>query len=125
MPMFREFDNGPLFRNPIAHANDPSTSHEAARRIDELGTRSRHADVIYREIERRPLQTAPEIAHECGLEEYQVRRRLTDLKDAGRIRGSNMRKCRIKGTNMITWEIKNAARARGVRRAPQGDGPGE
>lgn len=71
------------FTNPIAHSHDPGTSHRAAARAEKF--RSTHAERVYQAIAATQGRTAPELAQALKMGEYQVRRRLTDLRQAGRI----------------------------------------
>lgn len=47
------------------------------------------------------------LAH-TPLSEYQVRRRLTDLLHAGKVRQGEARLCSAKGTKMVTWFPREA-----------------
>lgn len=47
--------------NPIAHAHDPATSHEAAALHTESGHRQRNADLVRRLVTRHPGRTAAEL----------------------------------------------------------------
>lgn len=91
------------FRNPIAHTDDPSSSREAAAKAEQTGMRKRHADRVERLVAENPGETACELAAKSDLGEYQIRRRLTDLLQAGRIVRGPQRKCSVKGTTMVTW----------------------
>ena len=93
------------FRNPITHRDDPETSKEAAERIQNSGARQTHAGIglaTGRDLQR---LTAPEIAERCGLGEYQVRRRLTDLRSARKVSMASARICAVKGTRLATWVL--------------------
>ena len=91
---------------PIAtHRNDPSTSRAAERRFAATGTRATHCQRVLSVVKRYPCMTAIELLPWLGLTEYQVRRRLTDLKNMHRIRIAGTRRCGVKGTTMSTWEV--------------------
>ncbi len=96
------------FTNPISHTDDPGTSAEAAAIITANGMRARHAERILVMIRAHPESTAIELAsHQTGeerLNEYQIRRRLVDLEDAGKVQKGPARACRIRGTKMVTWK---------------------
>jgi hypothetical protein len=94
----------------LSHATDPATSSEAIARLDASGERQRHADIVLAAVRSHPGSTAPELAAACGLEEYQVRRRLTDLKNVARVWQGLARRCRVKGTRMMTWFVVQAQR---------------
>jgi Fic family protein len=67
-----------------SHSDDPDTSKAAERHVTESGSRSAHANIVRHELLKEPTGlTAPEIAERTELEEYQVRRRLTDLRKTG------------------------------------------
>ena len=101
--MWRPRQDGPLFGNAVAHRADPVTSHDAAAKVTASGARQRHADIVLATLDEHPDCTAPELARKCGLEEYQVRRRLTDLLQAGAATQGQPRACRVKGSRMVTW----------------------
>lgn len=97
-----------LFAQPRARATDPQTSHDAAaRHAPQAGT---NAAVILRVVRQCPGQTAVEI-HSCYLpsehiatiNRHEVSRRLAGLERDGLVRKGDARKCRVKGTSMVTW----------------------
>lgn len=92
-----------LFSNPIAHTNDPTTSHLAADKITKSGKRVKHADIVLDLVQRFPDSTAVELVEQGSLREYQVRRRLTDLMHAGKVVRGAGRECRVRGSQMVTW----------------------
>lgn len=93
---------GPLFTNPIAHTDDPATSHQAAATANRV-FRMGHSRVVLNAVINNPGLTACELIKPSGLKEYQVRRRLTDLKAAGQIVTARIRKCAVRRTSMVTW----------------------
>lgn len=96
-----------LFDNPIVHANDPETSRLAARRVVKTGARNKQAAKVLELVTKYADATAVELM-ECScdeLDEYQVRRRLTDLEQAGLIVKSGARLCRSRGSKMTTWKV--------------------
>ena len=64
---------------PASHRADPATSHRAEARA--RGGRITHAQLILEAVRVCPGSTAPELMEITRLREYQVRRRLSDLKD--------------------------------------------
>jgi len=60
-------------------------------------------EIVFDAVEEHPACTAAEIQGHTELTEYQVRRRLTDLKNQGKVRQGEVRTCRVKGTKMVTW----------------------
>ena len=70
---------------PVVHKYDPSTSFKAEAKINKNGMRTNHAHIILRAVTCHPGLTALELAARLHMTEYQVRRRLSDLKNAGKI----------------------------------------
>ena len=101
--MMRSTDPGPLFA-PIVHTNDPTTSHEAAVNATRHFRRG-HARLVLQAVADHPGWTACELAEVLGMGEYQVRRRLTDLKHDSHISQEPARACRVKGSRMVTWVV--------------------
>jgi hypothetical protein len=94
---------------PIAHNNDPATSHEAAELVTASGTREKHALIVLDLLRRNEGLTAIELWHaaddetQAELKEPQeVRRRLSDMLGS-RVRQGPSRKCRVRNTTMVTW----------------------
>ena len=96
----------PIFP-PASHRNDPATSHEAEAAVTKSGQRATHALLVLRELKANPAGlTAPEIAAMLRLEIYQVRRRLTDLKDAGLVeRTDRVRVWGKTGRGQCVWRV--------------------
>ena len=91
---------------PLAHTTDPSSSHEAVERHTKSGRRVTNCERVYGVVKRYPGWTAKElsyfgIAHR--IDAHELRRRLTDLKNQGRIERGEQRTCRIAGTKACTW----------------------
>jgi len=87
-----------LFEPPLARDTDPMTSHEAAEKMVKSGALSRQEQEVYSEIvlyeERirnlRPYPenkgvTAKEIANWSGLNYWMIQRRLSGLRNKGKI----------------------------------------
>lgn len=98
--------------NPIAHANDPATSHAAADAVTRSGRRDRHCQLVLDLVRRHPGRTAVELwsmadldAREELAELQEVRRRLTDLAATGRVVRGPSRNCGVRGSLMVTWWI--------------------
>ncbi len=87
----------------LRHNDDPSSSHEAIADHDASGIRQAHMEKVYSCVAAHPDSTAGEMVPWLMLDEYQIRRRLTDLKNAKRIFPGLQRKCKVKGTTMVTW----------------------
>jgi len=69
---------------PVSHRRDPETSRKAEARMNR-GPRVSHAEMVLAAVKAHPGITAPELMVVTRLGEYQVRRRLSDLKDIGKI----------------------------------------
>ena len=69
---------------PASHSNDPLTSRKAEARMNR-GPRVSHAETVLAAVRAHPGITAPELMVVTRLGEYQIRRRLSDLKDLGKI----------------------------------------
>ena len=82
---------------------DPITSREAAQAITASGRRQSIQNICLEYIHNHPGQTAGEIGDGTGLGHLKVWRRLSDLKNQGRI---VMGEPRIwHGTRQSTWHI--------------------
>jgi hypothetical protein len=70
------------YRNPIAHRNDPASSHEAADAIDRSGARGTHCGIVLDAVKAHPGLTSAELVEHVGhgIDLTECRRRLTDLK---------------------------------------------
>ncbi len=106
---------------PLAHTDGPATSHEAVERHTESGGRATHCYTVYQLVHEHPHRTSRElyaclrIVLYCGemggrlgktepdIDLTELRRRLTDLKNQGRIVQGESRKCRVAGTRAVTW----------------------
>lgn len=98
----------------LSHSHDPATSPKAVRDLNDSGGRAIHAKIVYDMVEAHPFSTAPEIQKHTGLDEYQVRRRLTDLKNQGKVQRGQTRTCSIKGSSMTTWTSVLASKQRSL-----------
>ncbi len=72
------------FYPPASHKTDPATSKKAEARVNRR-SRGAHAAIVLEAVKAHPGMTAPELMTITRLGEYQVRRRLSDLKDAGSV----------------------------------------
>lgn len=86
-----------------ARRTDPSTSHQAARNVEALGTASDQRSACLREVWRKPGQTAAEIAAAVGLERHAPSRRLPELREVGSVMNGHARMCNVQGTQSMTW----------------------
>ncbi len=70
---------------PAASTNDPATAHQAAEDITKSGKRKLHVDICYEQVCTTPGKTAGEYGELTGLGHVPAQRRLSDLKNLGRI----------------------------------------
>lgn len=93
---------------PKAHRHDPVSSHNAARAARKFA--HGHATRVLAAVRAFPLSTSAELAEAIRMDLYQVRRRLTDLLDAGQIRRidptDNTVPCRVGGKRVCRWEVR-------------------
>ena len=98
--------------NHLSHSDDPETSREAIENLESSGIRATHAEMVLQAVREHPGRTGSEIAKALGLELYQVRRRLSDLKAAGRVQHGEIRACEVNGTRMATWVLPGQGEVR-------------
>ena len=84
----------------LARHTDPSTSHEAAERVERSGRGKTQQGICRDEVYRQPGQTSGEIAQATGLDRYVVSRRLSEIKS---IRKGAARECTVLGSRQVTW----------------------
>lgn len=102
-----------IFDPPAYHvATDPPTSKEALDDHERSGRRERNKVTVENLVRQFPLRTAIELwslssdDEQAQLKEPQeIRRRLFDLHKTGRVHQRPSRKCAIRGTKQITWEV--------------------
>ncbi len=88
------------------HSGDPLPSQMAAEKMTNSAKHEKHSRIVYELVEATPDSTAIELlASQDGLTEYQIRRRLTDLKQSGAVATGFFRKCKVRGTDMLTWRV--------------------
>jgi predicted ArsR family transcriptional regulator len=80
----------------------PGPSQDAAKAIS--GTAARMRAMVLQKIAQRPA-TADEIAHELGLSVLSVRPRVSELKRAGEIRQTTMRRKNDSGMTATVWQL--------------------
>lgn len=93
---------------------DPTTSHDAAFRVERSGKaadqRTRCLDALKR-IGR--AATSAELARAMGVDRHVTARRLPELRDGGLVRQGEKRECEVLGTECLTWEPKVEGEADG------------
>jgi hypothetical protein len=86
---------------------DPSTSHEAADRMNRSGTAKRNAAAVLALVKAHPWLTSRELSElpDCPttIDRHEVARRCADLEKAGAIRKGPKRLCKAAGTKAVTW----------------------
>ena len=93
--------------SPRARNTDPASSHEAAQR-QKQGRANSDGMIVLACVKAMPGATSAELAAFYGLDRYMVSRRCPDLADPERnlIRRGEIRKCKVLGTNAVTWWLK-------------------
>lgn len=86
-----------------ARSTDPATSSAAARSAESSGAASDQRRLCLAEVQRKPGQTAAEIALMVGLERHAPSRRLPELRAAGLVVNGAPRTCRVVGRASLTW----------------------
>jgi predicted HTH transcriptional regulator len=87
---------------PISRPTDPETSAESEEIITESGARTTLMEQCLEFVQRYPGHTAGEIGERTGLGHDRVWRRLSDLKNLGRIVQGPPK--RWQGRSQVTWE---------------------
>ena len=87
----------------LYRVDDPHTSGMAADELDASGGRLKHAEMVFAAVCSNRGATAAEIGVITGLGHIEAQRRLSDLKNAHRVRQGAARACRVKGSRMVTW----------------------
>lgn len=94
-----------LFRSlpPATHRVDPPSAAEAERRHTRSGRRARNLERVREALRQLPGHTGAELAASMGMDTYEVRRRLSDLKNRGEAKQGPPRECDVAGTRAATW----------------------
>jgi hypothetical protein len=96
-----------LFWPPASHRNDPETSQEAEDSINASGSRASHCDHIFEVVKEHPGLTAGAIGvlteDMIELVGAAVWKRLSDLKNRGRVRQGQTRVFEGSGRRQVTW----------------------
>lgn len=87
----------------LVRNNSPETSREALAQHEQSGNRETHLRIVLECVRENPGLTATQLCELLPLGEYQVRRRLTDLRNQELIRRGDEVRCPIRGTLMVTW----------------------
>ena len=92
-----------LFAKTHTHKGDPETSTAAAHAAQSLV--DSHKSTIMDVLRRLGPQAVEEVAGHCALESLQVTRRMSDLKNDGRVRDSGLRHRNANGRQAVRWEL--------------------
>ena len=71
---------------PVSRGNNPESSHEAEKSINESGKRKSHSDMILKVVEEFPGMVTSAVCDRSGLGQMEGRKRLSDLKAKGLIK---------------------------------------
>jgi hypothetical protein len=86
---------------------DPSTSHEAADRMNRSGTARRNAAAVLVLVKAHPWLTSRELSElpDCPptIDRVEMARRLPDLERAGKVKQGPKRTCKAAGSKAVTW----------------------
>lgn len=87
----------------LYRADNPVTSKEAAESFEESGSRAEHMQIVKEAVFAHPGLTSSELPKYTSLDQYQVRRRLSDLKNEHWIKQGEPRKCTVAKRRMVPW----------------------
>lgn len=106
-----------LFNYKRYRKTDPVSSRLAAERSAKPAETNRQ--ILLETVRKHPGCTSVELSLLSGIERVETSRRLSDLFDDGKgpLCHGNIRKCNVKHTMMLTWNLRDDNRAT--------DGPGE
>lgn len=93
---------------PLASPADPVTSHDAGERHERSGRLGRNAEIVFAIVRDNPGLTSVEIfsaQDRSSLDRHEVSRRLSDLRNAGRVRQGAAKECSIKRVAMVSWFV--------------------
>lgn len=91
---------------PASHKTDPWTSRAAEQEHTASGQREHNIERVLRAVQMARGATADDIAEATGLDVYETRRRLSDLKNSGRlVQGSAVVRTNARGNSrpVVTW----------------------
>ncbi len=91
------------FTTTHAHRHDPDTSHEAARAAQ--GMAERHKVIICAALFWRGL-TSQEISDICELDYHPVARRMSDLREDGKVMATGETRPSPGGRRATVWRLK-------------------
>lgn len=109
-----EYPSDPFRRGnrpaPLAAQADPSTSHEAAARLEATGKLNAQCEAVFELVKRWPGRTSAELEaaakeHGIDIDRPTIARRLPDLAKAGKVYQGAACLCEAHGTKAVTWWV--------------------
>ncbi len=91
---------------PMARANDPASSFEAADHMVVSGKRGEQLGAVLDVVTANPGHTSLELTLHCELDRYQIARRLPELEEMELVRRGDVRKCDVGTRTGVTWWVK-------------------
>jgi hypothetical protein len=90
---------------PVSRNTDPISSKLAELEINQTGQRLKHIQLALRLVILHPARTTRELANFCpdDMNHYQLAKRLSDLKNMGKIQQGPARICSVGGRKSVTW----------------------
>lgn len=88
-----------------ARRNDPESSHEAGRRVEQSGAACSQRQQVRLAVETFNGYTSRELADATGLDRYMIVRRLPELESRGLVKRGELRRCSIAKRRATTWWI--------------------
>ena len=86
---------------PASHITDPITSFIAEAEMNR-GKRFTHQETMLAFVKALPGHTSAELSFYSGMERHECSRRLSDL-DGITIKKGDIKRCFVKGSQMVTW----------------------
>ena len=100
---------GTLWSVSQSHTNDPQPSHDAEKRMRRSGALHTQKERVLQLVELYPGRTAAELLKYTSMKEIAVRKRLSDLKNDGKVIQGGPRTCRVAGTSAMVWRLAEPA----------------
>ena len=94
-----------LSSNPVSRRTDPVSSSLAEIEVSRRARGEQQRAVLFAVIEN-PGCTSMELSVACGLDRYQVARRLPELEKVGLVRKGPIGMCQVSGRKAVTWCAK-------------------
>lgn len=88
---------------PASRRDDPSTSHDAERHINETGLRAHQQRQVAAAVRQWPGSTSYELSEHMHADRVMPARRLRELVTAGAVVEGPKRECTISHRKAITW----------------------